>query len=112
MCVSYANISHMHLRQRKRGEEIVWLLATERERPEHVAKRGLANKRERSRETYGENADMGRRECMFVIERSPGDRDGTTWQIELQGVCALEDAPRDIEIDVWMEGDNTCVPEG
>ena len=44
-----------------------------------MAKRGLTNKGERSRETYGENADMGRRECMFVIERSPGDRDGTTW---------------------------------
>ena len=35
-----------------------------------MAKRGLTNKGERSRETYGENADMGRRECMFVIERS------------------------------------------
>ncbi len=44
-----------------------------------MGKRGLTNKGERSRETYGENADMGRRECMFVIERSPGDRDGTTW---------------------------------
>ena len=44
-----------------------------------MAKRGLTNKGERSRETYKENADMGRRECMFVIERSPGDRDGTTW---------------------------------
>ena len=40
-----------------------------------MAKRGLTNKGERSRETYGENAYMGRRECMFVIERSPGDRD-------------------------------------
>ncbi len=55
-----------------------------------MAKRGLTNKGERSRETYGENADMGRRE----------------------GVCVIEDAPRDIEIDVWMEGDNTCVPDG
>ena len=45
-----------------------------------MAKRGLTNKGERSREIYGENADMGRRECVFVIiERSPGDHDGTTW---------------------------------
>ena len=42
-----------------------------------MAKRGLTNKGERSRETYGENVDMGRTECMFVIERSRGDRDGT-----------------------------------
>ena len=34
------------------------------------------------------------------------------WEIEWQGVCMIEDAPRDIEIDVWMEGDNTCVPDG
>ena len=79
-----------------------------------MAKRGLTNKGERSRETYGENADMGRRECMFVIERSPGDRDGTTWVGDrvTRCVCTIEDAPRDIEIDVWMEGDNTCVPDG
>ena len=44
-----------------------------------MAKRDLTNKGERSRETYGENVDMGRTQCMFVIERSPGDRDGTTW---------------------------------
>ena len=44
-----------------------------------MVKRGLTNKGERSREMYEENADMGRRECMFVIERSPGDRDGTRW---------------------------------
>ena len=44
-----------------------------------MAKSGLTNKEERSRETYRENADMGRRECMFVIERSTGDHDGTTW---------------------------------
>ena len=43
-----------------------------------MANKGLTSKGERLRETYGENADMGRRECMFVIERSPGDRDGTT----------------------------------
>ena len=43
-----------------------------------MANRGLTNKGERLRETYGENADMGIRGCMFVIERSPGDRDGTT----------------------------------
>ena len=78
-----------------------------------MAKRGLTNKGERSREMYGENADIGRRECMFVIERSPGDHDGTTWVgVESQGVWTIEDAPRDIEIDVWMEGDNTCVPDG
>ena len=44
-----------------------------------MARSGLTNKGERSREMYGENADMGRIECMFVIERSPGDRDVTTW---------------------------------
>jgi hypothetical protein len=37
MCVSYANISRMHLRERKRGEDIhansVWLFATERKTP-------------------------------------------------------------------------------
>ena len=44
-----------------------------------MAKRGLTNKGGRSREMCGENADMGRRECMLFIERSPGDRDGTTW---------------------------------
>ena len=78
-----------------------------------MAKRGLRNKGERSRETYGENADMGRRECMFVIERSPGDRDGTTWVGDRVTRCVRDrDAPRDIEVDVWMEGDNTCVPDG
>ena len=62
---------------------------------------------------YGENADMGRRECMFVIERSPGDRDGTTWVGDRVTRCvAIEDTQRDIKIDVWMEGDNTCVPDG
>ena len=29
------------------------------------------------------------------------------WEIERQVVFAIEDAPRDIEIDVWMEGDNS-----
>ena len=78
-----------------------------------MAKRGLTNKGERSREMYGENADMGRRECMFVIERSPGDRDGTTWVGDRVTRCVRDRrCPRDIEIDVWMEGDNTCVPDG
>jgi hypothetical protein len=78
-----------------------------------VAKRGLTNKGETSRETYGENADMGRRECMFVIERSPGDRDGTTWVGDRVTRCVHDRRyPRDTEIDVWMEGDNTCVPDG
>lgn len=78
-----------------------------------MAKRGLTNKGERSRETYGENADMGRRECMFVIERSPGDRDGTTWVGDRVTRCVRDIRyPRDIKIDVWMEGDNTCVPDG
>ena len=78
-----------------------------------MAKRGLTNKGERSRETYRENADMGRRECMFVI-RDPLEivMGLHGWEIERQGVCAIEDTPRDIEIDVWMEGDNTCVPDG
>ena len=79
-----------------------------------MAKRGLTNKGERSRETYGENADMGRRECMFVIERSPGDLDGTTWVGDQVTRCVRDRRYlRDIEIDVWiMEGDNTCVPNG
>ena len=77
-----------------------------------MAKRGLTNKGERSRETYGENADMGRRECMFVIERSPRDRDGTTRVGDRVTRCVRDRRyPRDIEIDVWMEGDNTCVPD-
>ena len=49
---------------------------------------------------------------MFVIERSPGDRDGTTWVGDRVTRCVREDTPRDIEIDVQMEGDNTCVPDG
>ena len=70
----------------------MWLFATERARPlargqEGSDKQGREVERdvrrkckgERSRETYGENVDIGRRHCMFVIERSPGDRDGTTW---------------------------------
>ena len=69
-----------------------------------MAKRGLTNKGERSRETYGENADMGRRECMFVIERSPRDRDGTTWVGDRVTRCVCDRRyPRDIEIDVWMK---------
>ena len=32
-CVFYANISHMHLRQRRQGEVSVWLFGTERARP-------------------------------------------------------------------------------
>ena len=43
---------------------------------------GLTNKGERSRETYGENADMGRRECMFVIERSEIVMGLHGWDIE------------------------------
>ena len=57
----------------------MWLFATKRARPLARGQEGSDKQGERSRETYGENADMGRRECMFVIERSPGDRDGTTW---------------------------------
>ena len=33
------------------------------------------------------------------------------WEIE-GGACAIEDTLRDIEIDVWVEGDNTCVVDG
>ena len=54
----------------------MWLFGTERARP---LARGQEGSNKQGREMYGENADMGRRECMFVIERSPGDRDGTTW---------------------------------
>ena len=53
-----------------------------------MAMRGLTNKGERAREMYRENTDMGRRECMFVIERSPGDRDGTT-NDKLESVCVF-----------------------
>ena len=58
-----------------------------------MVKRGLTNKGERSRETYGENADMGRRECMFVIERSPGDHEGTIWVGDRGSACAIERCP-------------------
>ena len=78
-----------------------------------MARRGLTNKGERSRETYGENADMGRRECMFVIERSPGDRDETTWVGDRVTRCVRDRRyPERYEIYVWMEADNMCVPDG
>ena len=57
----------------------MWLCATKRERPLACGQEGSDKQGERSREMYGENADMGRRVCMFVIERSPRDRGGTTW---------------------------------
>ena len=72
-----------------------------------MAKRDLTNKGERSRETYGENADMERRECMFVIERSPGDRDGTTWVGDRVTRCVRDrrcpERYRDGRIYGWKE---------
>ena len=62
---------------------------------------------------YGENADMGMRECMFVTERSPGDRFGTTWVGYRVTRCVHDrrypERYRDRRMD---EGDNTCVPDG
>ena len=39
-CVSYANISHMHLRQRKQGEEIVCGCLQQREKVCQTRERG------------------------------------------------------------------------
>ena len=69
-----------------------------------MAKRGLTNKGERSRETYGENADMGRRECMFVIERSPRDCDGTTWVGDQVKSCVRDRRYPEIYRDRRMDG--------
>ena len=57
----------------------MWLFATERARPLARGQEGSDKQGREVEESYGENADMWRRECMFVIERSPRDRDGTTW---------------------------------
>ena len=50
---------------------------------------------------------------MFVIERSPGDRDGTTWVGDRVTRCVRDrrypERYRDRRMD---EGDNTCVPDG
>ena len=47
---------------------------------------------------------------MFIIERSAGDRDGTQWVGDRVIGCVRDRryAPRDIEIDVWME-ETICV---
>ena len=55
------------------------MFGTERARPLAHGQEGSDKQGREVREPYGENADMERRVCMFVIERSPGDRDGTTW---------------------------------
>ena len=55
------------------------MFATERERPLARGQEGSDKQGREVERDVGENADMGRRECMFVIERSPRDRDGTTW---------------------------------
>ena len=47
-----------------------------------------------------ENMDAwGGREGVFVIERSPRDREGTIWVGDRGSSCAIKDAPREIEID-------------
>ena len=51
--------------------------------------------------------------CVFVIERSPGDRDGTTWLGDQVKRCVRDRRyPERYRDRVWMEGDNTCVPDG
>ena len=69
-----------------------------------MSKRGLTNKGERSRETYGENADMGRRVCVFVTERSSGDRDGTTWVGDRVTRCVRDRRYPKIYWDRCMDG--------
>ena len=85
----------------------MWLFGTERGRPLARGQEGSKKKGERSRETYGENADMGRRECMFVIKRSPGDRDGTTWVGDRVTRCVRDrrhpERYRDRRMDAWKE---------
>jgi hypothetical protein len=84
VCVSYANISRMHLRERKRGEDIhvnsVWLFATERKTPiarvqEWSGKQGT----EVERDVWRKMEAWRGREGVFVIERFPQDHEGTIW---------------------------------
>ena len=91
----------------------MWLFATERVRPlahgqEGPDKQGRKVERDVRRKCrHGEE-----RECMFMIERSPGDHDGTTWEGDRVTRCVRDRRyPRDIEIDVWMDGDDSCVPD-
>jgi hypothetical protein len=70
VCVFYANISRMHLWERKQGEEIhedsVRMFATERERPLARGQERSGKQGERLRETYGENGGNGRdRSCLW-----------------------------------------------
>ena len=66
----------------------MWLFATERARP-------LARGQEGSDKQGREVERDVRRKCkhgeeMFVIERSPGDRDGTTWVGDRVTRCVLD----------------------
>ena len=70
VCVSYANISCMHLWERKRGGEIhkdsVRMFATEIERPLACGQERSGKQGERLRETYGENGGTRRdRSCLW-----------------------------------------------
>ena len=57
----------------------MWLFGTKRARPVARGQEGSDKQGREVERDVRENADIGRRESMFVIERSPGDRDGTTW---------------------------------
>ena len=57
----------------------MWLFAIERARPLARGQEGSDKQGREVERDVRRKCDMGRRECMFVIERSPGDRDGTTW---------------------------------
>ena len=58
----------------------MWLFATERARPLARGQEGSDKQgREVERDVQRKCRHGEERECMFVIKRSPGDRDGTTW---------------------------------
>ena len=91
--MSYANISCMHLRERKRGEDIdadsVWLFATERETPS-TWPREVWQTRERGRERCMDKMEAWGGEGVFVIERSPRDREGTIWVGDRETRCVCD----------------------
>ena len=61
-----------------------------------------------------ENMDAwGGREGVFVIERSPRDREWTIWVGDQGTRCVRQkDAPREIEIDQVRKRDNAYVYDG
>ena len=57
----------------------MWLCATERARPLAHGQEGSDKQGREVERDVRRKCRHGEEECMFVIERSPGDRDGTTW---------------------------------